>query len=130
MTGGNISHIDGEISAKGNANLFLINPAGIIFGKNTSLSIGGSFVATTANTIKFADGTEFSATKLSQSPLLTMSVPIGLQLGQNSGKIALQGTGHHLTSQNPLITPYVPTVLETNLAREIGTYISTCGFFY
>ncbi|MBD2172673.1 filamentous hemagglutinin N-terminal domain-containing protein [Anabaena sp. FACHB-709] len=127
VTGGNISHIDGEISAKGNANLFLINPAGIIFGKNTSLSIGGSFVATTANTIKFADGTEFSATKLSQSPLLTMSVPIGLQLGQNSGKIALQGTGHHLTSQNPLITPYVPTVLETNLAVKSGRTLALVG---
>ncbi|MDZ8105800.1 MAG: hypothetical protein RM338_09300 [Nostoc sp. DedQUE12a] len=35
----------------------------------------------TANSIKFADGVEFSATNLSAVPLLTMSVPIGLQLG-------------------------------------------------
>ncbi|MBD2493900.1 S-layer family protein [Nostoc sp. FACHB-280] len=127
VTGGQVSDINGKISAKGDANLFLINPAGIIFGKNARLNIGGSFIGTTANSIKFADGTEFSATNLNQSPLLKMSVPIGLQFGQNSGKIALQGTGHHLTSKNPLITPYVPTILEANLAVKSGHTLALLG---
>jgi filamentous hemagglutinin family protein len=89
VTGGNVSNINGSISANGSANLFLINPAGIIFGKNASLNIGGSFIGTTANSIKFADGKEFS-TDTNISPLLTMSVPVGLQMGANAASIEVQ----------------------------------------
>ncbi|MBD2340520.1 S-layer family protein [Calothrix sp. FACHB-156] len=130
VTGSNISSIDGLISTvHGNnqVSLFLMNPNGILFGPNARLNISGSFVGTTANSIKFADGTEFSAVNLTEKPLLTMSVPIGLQFAQNSGKIALQGTGHHLTSQNPLITPYIPTVLEGNLAVTSGQTLALLG---
>ncbi|MBD2776911.1 beta strand repeat-containing protein [Iningainema tapete] len=75
VTGTNRSEIFGTLGTIGNAaNLFLINPNGIIFGPNASLDVRGSFVASTANAIKFGEQEFFSATNpTSNAPLLTVN---------------------------------------------------------
>ena len=97
VTGGNRSDILGTLGVLGNANLFLLNPNGIIFGPNARLDIKGSFVGTTAESIKFADGSFFSASNPQEVPLLKISIPIGLQIPQNPERITVQGDDHNLT---------------------------------
>ncbi|MBD2214163.1 filamentous hemagglutinin N-terminal domain-containing protein [Nostoc linckia FACHB-104] len=72
VTGGQASNIFGILGTQGSANLFLINPNGIVFGANARLDVGGSFVATTANAVRFGTIGNFSATNPEAPPLLTI----------------------------------------------------------
>lgn len=89
ITGNNPSNINGTLGVLGNANLFLINPHGIIFGENASLNLDGSFVATTANGLQF--GNESFLTNTSAiSPLLTIN-PTAFLFQGNNGTITNSG---------------------------------------
>jgi len=112
VAGSSVSSIDGLIQSNGAANLFLLNPKGITFGPNASLDVGGSFLASTASSLNFADGTSFSATAPQSVPLLTMRVPIGLQFGVAPGSIRNQSQASLKGATNSIGLPaglQVPT---------------------
>jgi filamentous hemagglutinin family protein len=73
VTGNNVSNILGTLGVDGAANLFLINPNGIIFGEGASLDVNGSFAATTADGIEFGEQGFFSASDPQAPKLLTIN---------------------------------------------------------
>ena len=92
VTGGRGSSILGSLGIVGsNANLIFLNSNGIDFGAEARLELSGSFLATTADSIEFLDGTSFSGTN--SSDILTSSVPTGLSLNRDSA-ITVQNAGH------------------------------------
>ncbi len=93
VTGSNPSNILGTLGVLGDANLFFLNPNGILFGPNASLDLRGSFLGTTANSIVFPDGKQFSAANPEAPPILTVNVkqPIGLQFEGREEVISNQG---------------------------------------
>ncbi|MFP4008789.1 MAG: filamentous hemagglutinin N-terminal domain-containing protein, partial [Spirulinaceae cyanobacterium] len=72
VTGNQSSAIMGRLGVMGDANLFLMNPNGIIFGENASLDVRGSFVGTTADSIQLGDDAFFSARDINNSQLLAI----------------------------------------------------------
>lgn len=92
VTGGS-SSIDGTISSSINgANLYLLNPAGIMFGPNASLDVSGSFHATTADYLKLGTSGRFEAT-VNGSTSLTTDPPSAFGFLKSSpASIAVNGS--------------------------------------
>ena len=121
VTGGNVSNIDGLIRANNSANLFLINPAGIVFTENARLDIGGSFLATTADSIKFGDG-EFSAIAQERSRIL-LDFPVGLGFGSSPGDIIIEGLQNNVVVEVPSFkvnTNNLPPGIKVNPNKSIS----------
>lgn len=106
VKGGQATQILGTLGTTAAADLFLINPSGIFFGPNARLDVRGSFAASTAESIVFADGLTFAANESQAPPLLTVSVPVGLQLGSNPDPIQVIGEGN-------ASLPFLPRERET-----------------
>jgi filamentous hemagglutinin family protein len=105
VTGGAASTIDGLLFTQSrNVNLFLLNPAGIIFGQNARLNIGGvdrgSVIATTLDAITFPGGGQFSAVNPGGHPsLLTL-------VGDPSGFLGSQRQPGSLISNARFLSTY------------------------
>src|SRR4051794_7032872 len=75
VTGGEVSQVDGLLrSTIPGANLYLLNPRGVMFGPNAVLDVPGAFHVSTADYLRLADGGVFSA-NLQQASVLT-SAPV------------------------------------------------------
>lgn len=121
ITGSNASQILGKLGTLGSsASLFLINPNGIIFGPNSTLDVTNSFVATTARSIDFADGTRFNAGVSDRETLLTVSVPISLRF-DNPGNITVRGNGNGTRLTNNLVdTNFGLRILPEKIIALVG----------
>ena len=96
VTGTEPSALLGILGVDGRANLFFLNPNGIIFGEKGLLDVQGSFVATTANTIQFGNQGFFSGSTPEIPQLLTVN-PSALFFNQ----IATQPITSHAHLQVP-----------------------------
>ena len=114
VTGGSTSSINGAINSTiAGANVYLINPAGIVFGPNATINVSGSFRAASADYLRMSDGSRFQATNPNGSTLTaappaafgfltatpgaitvngaTLTTPTGQTLGLVGGAINLAG---------------------------------------
>jgi len=93
VTGSKISQIQGILGVKGQANLFFLNPNGIIFGKNAKLDLKGSFLATTGESFIFPNGSVYGAQDADAPPLLIINAsgPVGIKFGNQPAQIINQG---------------------------------------
>ena len=99
VVGGNPSYINGLIEVMGgNANLYLVNPAGIVFGSGARLNLAGSFTATTSRQIGFADGV-FNAFGANDY-LNLVGNPNSFQFSEGSGDIINAGVLEVAPGQN------------------------------
>lgn len=96
VTGGSSSDINGKLisTPDGHANFYLINPAGIVFGKDAQLDVAGAFHASTANQMTFSDGAVLNADK-SQISSLSMATPAAfgflVHTAANNGLLRVDG---------------------------------------
>ncbi len=92
VTGSQRSFIDGTLRSEiPNANLYLLNPNGIMFGENAKLDLSGSFHASTADVLHLKDGGRFDALTPDQSQL-TVAPPEAFGFLKSSpAVISIQG---------------------------------------
>lgn len=133
VTGQNPSQILGTLGVDGAANLFLLNPRGILFGANARLDVAGSFVASTSDRFDFGNGLSYSATNPQAPPMLTVSLRPGLQYGTNyqgnlssAGDLAV-GAGQTLALAGKSVTVTGSLSTPGGTVQVLGDRVSLLG---
>jgi len=106
VTGGSPSMIDGTLrSTIPNADLYFLNPYGVMFGKNAKLDLQGGFHVSTADYLKLQDGGRFEARTPSNSLLTVAPVTAFGFLTNTPAAITLQGSSL-IPAQNHQLSLY------------------------
>lgn len=94
VTGANPSNIFGQLRSDSSANVFFLNPNGVVFGPNSSIDVGGSFHVSTANELRLGSGDGkgmFNASAHSED-ILTSAPPAAFGfLPNSSSPISIDG---------------------------------------
>ncbi len=93
ITGGAASNLDGTVSVDiANANLYLINPAGFVFGANVQLDVSGDLHVSTASELQLGDGNRFYS-DLNQASVLSSAPPSAFGFLQSTtGDVLFDGS--------------------------------------
>lgn len=115
VTGENPSSIYGTVESTINgANLFLINPRGVVFGPNASFQVSGSVHFSTANAIVHSNGARFDMASTSDTLTAAPISTFGF-LGNNIGSLLVQG------SQLAVPTGKTLSLIGGNVEIQAGT---------
>jgi filamentous hemagglutinin family protein len=92
VTGGSASWIDGKLASTiPGADLYFLNPAGVMFGSNASLDLSGSFHVSTADYLKMGDNERFYSKPI-ENEILSVAAPSAFGfLSEKPGKISVEG---------------------------------------
>ncbi|MEL6927919.1 MAG: S-layer family protein [Cyanobacteria bacterium J06600_6] len=136
ITGTNPSQIEGTLGVDGSANLFLLNPHGVLFGTNSQLDLAGSLLVTTGDRYIFDNDFSFSATNPEIPPLLTLNLPVSIQFGSAPGEIVNRARrvpeAHFQPDTNQLVSS-IPEGLRINQGQNLsflgGEILIEGGYF-
>jgi filamentous hemagglutinin family protein len=101
VTGGSPSSIDGKISSDiQGANLFFVNPSGVVFGPHAQLDTSGSVAISTAHYLKMADGGRFNANLGGGDTLTSAPVSAFGFLSANPAPVSVTGSNMSVDFRN------------------------------
>ncbi|BAP57673.1 hypothetical protein THII_3376 [Thioploca ingrica] len=103
VTGGTPSTLDGTIrSTIPQANMYFLNPAGIIFGESAKIDVPGAIHFSTADVLQLGEAGQFATTH-PQTSLLTTAAPTAFGfLSDSPHSITIQGSQLSVTQGNTL----------------------------
>ncbi len=124
VTGGSASSIDGAIkSSIAGANLYLINPSGIVFGPNATINVSGSFHASSADYLRMSDGAKFQATNPDGSTLSAAPPAAFGFLNATPGTITVSGSGLQVPDGQTIGLVGGPVTINQGGPAQLGAFL-------